>query len=253
MVLGHPVRRFDRLDSTNREAERWALAGAPDGALVVAQHQLAGRGRLGRSWFDLPGKSLLFSLVLRPSIPASGAPAITFVAAVALADALARWVPRGSIEIKWPNDVLVGSRKGAGILLEMRCEAQRVEHIILGVGVNVGGDPEEFPDEIRDSSTAVAAWSSAAPNPSDVLGAFLQEFELRYQAFLDAGLSTIVPRWNRWFRGIGQRLRVRTPSAVLEGTARGLGPGGALVLDLGGQRTVEVLAGDVELSTTRGP
>lgn len=248
--LGRPMLYLREVDSTNREAERWAGGGAPEGALVIAEHQRAGRGRLGRSWLDLPGQSLLLSLVLRPPVSPAWCPALTFVAAVALADALDRWIPRDLLEIKWPNDVLCGGRKVAGILLEMRCEGERVEHVILGVGVNVGGNLARFPQELRRRCTSVAEWAKdSAPDRLDVLCAFLGELERWYAEFLSGGLQAIRERWNSWFKMAGQRLRAETDRGVVEGAARGLGPTGALVLETDDGRFLEILAGDVERST----
>lgn len=249
--LGRHLRHLEEADSTNRQAEQWALAGAPEGALVLAEHQRGGRGRLKRSWFDLPRKSLLFSFVLRPDLPAAQAPTLTFAAAIALADSLSSWIDENLIEIKWPNDVLIAGRKVAGILLEMRCEGQRVEHVILGVGVNVAGTPEEFPPEVRGSTTTIEAHAVPPPSRLDVLCAFLSAFEDVYDRFLQEGFPHLQPRWNRWFRRSGQWLRVRTAGGVVEGWARGLGPGGALVLDPGNGPTLSVLAGDVETGSTR--
>jgi BirA family biotin operon repressor/biotin-[acetyl-CoA-carboxylase] ligase len=249
--LGRPVRYLDRVDSTNREGERWALGGAPEGALVLAEHQEAGRGRLGRSWADIPRKSLLFSLILRPVVPPADAPLLTYAAAIALAQAASRWVPPDAVEIKWPNDVLLGGRKVAGILLEMRCEAQTVEHLILGVGVNVDGLPSELPPDVRDRATTLAA---LAPNPPDrlsVLCAFVEGFEAVYQAFLDDGFEALRPQWNAWFRMSGRPVRIQTGRGILEGTAQGLGTGGALLLRSADGRVLPVYAGDVELATTR--
>jgi BirA family biotin operon repressor/biotin-[acetyl-CoA-carboxylase] ligase len=253
-VLGRPARHLEETDSTNRAAERWAAEGAPEGALVVAEHQVGGRGRLGRAWFDLPGRSLLFSLVLRPPLAAPRAPPLTFVAAVGLAETLARWVPSGEIEIKWPNDLLLGGRKAAGILLEMRAEGQAVQHVILGIGVNVEGSMAEFPAEFRPRSTTVAAHAEHPPSRLEFLCGFLEAFEQRYEEFLDSGLEGLLPQWNRWFRMAGEQVRVLSPRGRVEGRALGLGATGSLVVDPGdGQTPVEIFAGDVETSTTRCP
>jgi len=250
--LGRPVRHCAEVDSTNREAERWAAEGGPEGALVLAEEQTAGRGRLGRSWAAVPGRSLLFSLLLRPQLPAAQAPPLTFAAAIALAEALARWVPAEALELKWPNDVLLGGRKAAGILLEMRAEGQRAEHVILGVGVNVEGAAEDFPEEVRALCTTVWAWAPARPRRLDVLCAFLEAFESAYDDFLVRGLDALLPRWNRWFRLRGEPIRVHTGRGVVQGTALGLSPAGSLRVDPGdGTAPVEILAGDVERSTTR--
>lgn len=252
-TLGRPARHLARVDSTNREAERWAREGAPEGALVVADLQEAGRGRLGRTWHGLPGQSLLASLLLRPPISPAEAPLLTYAAALALAEALAEWVATDSLEIKWPNDVLVGGRKVAGILLEMRGDAQAVEHVILGVGVNVGGRPEDLPEDVRGRATTVAAGARKAPDRLDVLCGFLEAFEDAYHAFLAGGFEALRPRWNAWFRMTGRTVRIQTPAGVREGVARGLGPNGALLLEGPGGATTEIYAGDLELATTRVP
>ncbi|MBI5441159.1 MAG: biotin--[acetyl-CoA-carboxylase] ligase [Deltaproteobacteria bacterium] len=249
-VLGHAYRYLEEVDSTSREAERWALGGAPEGALVVAERQQAGRGRLGRSWVGLPGKSLLFSLVLRPSIPTADAPLLTYAASVALVRALSRWIDRAHLEIKWPNDVLVGGRKAAGILLELRAEGQAVDHVVVGVGVNVEGGLEEFPAELRDRVATVAEFAAPAPERLGVLCAFLEEFESGYERFVREGFGPLREEWNAWFRMAGRPVRVQAVSGALEGIAQGLDPSGALLLR-SAQGVFPVFAGDVELAAVR--
>lgn len=252
-VLGRPARHLARVDSTNREAERWARDGAPEGALVVADGQTAGRGRLGRSWLDLPGRSLLGSVLLRPPLPAAAAPLLTYVAALSLAEALASWIPADRLEIKWPNDVLVSGRKVAGILLEMRAEAHAVEHVILGVGVNVGGGRPDLPDDLRDLATTVAAEAPQPPDRLDVLCRFLEVFEGAYRTFLEEGFPALRGRWDAWFRAAGRPVRIRAAGTVREGLARGLDEAGALLLEAADGSVSRVYAGDLELATTRGP
>ncbi|MDF1555921.1 MAG: biotin--[acetyl-CoA-carboxylase] ligase [Deferrisomatales bacterium] len=252
-TLGRALRHLESVDSTNREAERWALDGAPEGAAVVAEHQGAGRGRLGRHWHDRPGESLLLSVVLRPPTPSASAPLLTFVAAVALAETCAHWVPAERVAIKWPNDVLVGGRKMAGILLELRAEGQRVEHVVLGVGVNVGGAVTDLPPELRVSAGTLAEAVGEMPAPTrlDTLCRFLERLEAGYDAFCAVGPGSVTEPWNRWFRMAGERIAVHTPGGRLEGVALGLGPAGQLRLDDGTGTAVEIYAGDVEWSSTR--
>lgn len=252
-TLGRALRHLETVDSTNREAERWALNGAPHGALVVAEHQSAGRGRLGRTWCDRPGESLLFSVVLRPPTPAGGAPLFTFVAAVALAETCVSWVAIEQVAIKWPNDVLLGGRKVAGILLELRAAGQEIEHLVLGVGINVGGDAGDLPPTVGAGVTTLAEAAGGGPVPTRlaVLCRVLERLEAGYDAFCAAGPSPVVECWNRWFRMAGKPIVVHTPAGRVVGTALGLGPAGQLrVADHGG--TVrEVFAGDVDHSSTR--
>jgi BirA family biotin operon repressor/biotin-[acetyl-CoA-carboxylase] ligase len=252
--FGRSLRHLARLDSTNREADRWAQQGAPEGSLVVAELQEAGRGRLGRSWYGLPGKSLLFSLVLRPDVHPSDAPLLTFVASVALAETITAWVPAPAIEIKWPNDVLISGRKAAGILLEMRTEGQRVDSVVLGVGVNVEGSSADFPAELRETAiTAEEAAPNKKPDRLAFLCHFLEVFEEAYDLFLAEGFGPLSVRWNEWFRMVGQSVRVRTAAGVAEGVAKTLGARGALVLERAPGDLTEIYAGDVEFATTRTP
>jgi BirA family biotin operon repressor/biotin-[acetyl-CoA-carboxylase] ligase len=252
-TLGRPLRHLESVDSTNREAERWALAGAPEGAVVVAERQSSGRGRLGRHWHDRAGESLLLSVVLRPPTPAASAPLLTFAAAVALAETCAHWVPPEQVAIKWPNDVLVGGRKVAGILLELRAEGQRVEHVVLGAGINVGGAAADLPPELQATAGTLAELCGGGPAPTRLAAfcRFLERLEVVYDAFCGAGPGSVVEPWNRWFRMAGERVAVHTPGGRVEGVALGLGPAGQLRLDDGSGTPVEIFAGDVEGSSTR--
>ncbi len=249
--LGLPCRHLPIAGSTNREAEAWARRGAPHGALVTADHQSDGRGRLGRAWLDRPGETLLLSLVLRPDLPAARAPTLTFAAAVALAEALGSWMPAEEIEIKWPNDVLLSGRKVAGILLEMRAEAQRVEHVILGVGVNVGGTSGDLAEEICSLATTVAEHADPAPDRLDVLCGFLERFGSWHDRLGRDGFEPVRAEWDRWFRARNRPVHVRTGNRVVVGLARGLTQNGGLGVERPDGGRVEILAGDVEASTTR--
>ncbi len=252
--LGRAVRHFESVDSTNRQADRWAEAGAPEGALVVADQQLRGRGRRNRSWYAHPGGSLLLSLVLRPRVPAGQAPLLTYAAAAALAGALARWVEEETVAIKWPNDVLLGGRKVAGILLEMRTEGALPAHVVVGVGVNVQVPPGAFPAELAGAATSVSEWC-APPGPDrlDVLCAFLERFEALYDAFGREGFTPVRAAWKRWFRHRGRPVRIHAPSGLIEGRALGLDEDGAFLVERPDGSRARVVAGDLELASTREP
>ncbi|MBI3064716.1 MAG: biotin--[acetyl-CoA-carboxylase] ligase [Deltaproteobacteria bacterium] len=162
--LGTKFHYFQEIDSTNSYARRLADAGAPEGAVVIAEHQSDGRGRLGRSWESPPYRNLYFSLLLRPTLAPAHAPQITLMAAVALADTVAAFVAEPPA-IKWPNDILLQGKKLAGILTESSCDAKRIEFVILGIGVNLNF-PRERTDAMELSKTSDSTPSRPAGKPA---------------------------------------------------------------------------------------
>src|SRR4051794_14278733 len=150
--LGRAYRHLAECRSTNDEAAAWARAGAPHGALVIADAQTGGRGRLGRTWHSPPGENLYFSTVLRPEIPPHRAPPLTLAVGVALADAVRE--AGCDAQLKWPNDLLLDGKKVAGILTEMTTSGGRVEFVVIGIGVNL--DARAFPAELDGRATSIA-------------------------------------------------------------------------------------------------
>ncbi|PLX39999.1 MAG: biotin--[acetyl-CoA-carboxylase] ligase [Deltaproteobacteria bacterium] len=249
-ILGCEVRHFDELDSTNRECSRWGEEGAPEGALVVADHQLSGRGRLGRSWHDDLGESLMMSLLLRPKVELSRAPLLTFVAAVALAETLSTWLDEQKVEIKWPNDLLVDGRKISGILLESRIEASRLDFVVLGMGVNVKGSLDGFPSELKQSATTLEREGASGVSRLELLAGFLERLEGLYLSFTKDGFGPVKARWDRWFKMVGEEVRVTGGDNVITGVVRELSSDGALILENKGD-LLPVHAGELSRLTTR--
>jgi BirA family biotin operon repressor/biotin-[acetyl-CoA-carboxylase] ligase len=149
--FGRAVRGFEACPSTNAEAAAWAREGAPEGALVIAEHQTAGRGRLGRTWSDTPGHNLLFSVVLRPALPPHRLGLITLAGGIAVAEAVSEWTNPVTPRIKWPNDVLLDGRKCCGMLLES--DLGRDPFVVLGIGLNVNQDV--FPPALAERATSL--------------------------------------------------------------------------------------------------
>lgn len=223
------VRYLPETDSTNRQAMAWALGGAPHGALVLADFQTAGRGRMGRTWVASPGSGLLFSVVLRPTREPDLRPLFTLAAAVAICECVSGLGLEPGL--KWPNDVLIENRKVAGILAEAAGDV-----VILGVGVNVGRGA--LPPEIAESATSLEECSGGRRiNRLEVLAGLIGHL-----AELVEGPVTAIPeRYRRWSLTLGRRVRVVLDSESLEDLAVDIDPAGGLVLQ-GGQ---VVRAGDV--------
>ncbi|PSQ90025.1 MAG: biotin--[acetyl-CoA-carboxylase] ligase [Bacteroidetes bacterium QS_8_64_10] len=241
--LGRPARGYQETGSTNRQAMTWTREGAPEGSLVVAEHQTAGCGRLGRSWNDASGRNLLFSVVLRPDLPAEGLSLITLAAGVAVTDAIAACLPHQPA-IKWPNDVLVGGRKCCGMLLESSSKGTSPGPVVLGVGLNV--NQEVFPDELAGRATSLLLEGGRPVSRAPLLADLLRQLEKRYDALrCDEGAS-VREAYEARLAGCGDELTVRTAdgSAEAGGTLHGVSETGALVLETAsGRRTFH--AGEV--------
>lgn len=251
--FGRVLRVLASVDSTNREAARWAADGAPDGAVVVAATQTAGRGRLGRSWFGAAGETLMASVVVRPKGGPQQASLITYVAAVALAEAFAKWVDEAAIEIKWPNDVLLRGRKVAGILLESRIEGGLVDFVAVGVGVNVSGSRVGLPEELRGFAGVLAeeAGPGEPPTVVELLAEFLGKFEAAFDLFSSGGFSALAARFGRWFKMKGKFVTITVGERKVSGTVEGIDADGSLVIKTEAGREV-FFAGDVAFATTKG-
>lgn len=239
--------------STNIDALEWASEGAPEGALVVAEHQTAGRGRWGRSWFSEPGASLLFSLVLRPRLGTEELGLITTTLGLACVEAL-RESTGLTLRIKWPNDVTADGRKLAGILVETRVEAGRVDVAVAGVGLNF--HPFVAPTDIATRAISVAdamerVGLGSPPPRATVLASLLRQFETLYDELTGDRAADVVARASAYSDVLGNEVRVvLADGRTLLGRASRLLPSGALELDTGSER-IAVDSGEVELVRPR--
>jgi BirA family biotin operon repressor/biotin-[acetyl-CoA-carboxylase] ligase len=191
-VLGQPMHLLATTTSTNDEAKRGASEGAPHGSTWVAERQTAGRGRQGRSWYAAAGENLLFSVLARVACPPSRLPLIALAAGLAVRDAVAAVASDGAVAIKWPNDVLVGGRKIAGILVEAITTGSRVEAVVVGVGINV--HTREFPTDIADRATSVALVSRTPPDRALLLADVLTALDRDMHVVVARGLGLLRAR-----------------------------------------------------------
>ena len=247
------VVRLDTVDSTQSVAFALAERGAADRTVVVADQQLEGRGRRGRTWRAPAGTSLLASIIVRPRLPQALLATLSLATAVATAEALRR-VARVETKLKWPNDVLVGGRKIAGILLESRTGARAETGssvtagipplvTIIGIGINLG--QREFSPDLADSATSVALETGHAPSRESLLTALLEEFDTWRARLEGEGFGPIREGWRRLSDTLGRRVTVD----AVTGVAADLDTDGALLIDVGGSLT-RVLAGAVSSGDT---
>jgi len=233
---------FDSLPSTMDECRRLAAEGAPEGLLVWSLEQTAGRGRRGRSFMS-PRGNLYLSLLLRPAGSAAGGAQLGFVAAVALAEAVAGLVPDGKsrLRLKWPNDLLIDRAKASGILLEGQPAPDgSLDWIILGIGVNLASHPTDMPYP----ATSLAAAGSRA-GPAELLGGFAARFVRWYERWKSAGFHPVREAWLARAAGLGEPITVRLPRETLEGRFADLDETGILWLELAGGGRRAVATGDL--------
>jgi len=244
--LGRPLHFFATIDSTNTYAAGLARAGACEGTVVIADSQSGGKGRLGRSWISPPGVNLYLSAILRPSVPAATVPQLNLLAAVAVADTVARDCGL-TPAIKWPNDVLVGGKKVCGILAEMQTEAGAVRAVVLGIGVNLNAPLGAFPEELRDKASSLFLTGGRLVDRPAFAAALLTHLEKLYVLWLEQGFPALRPAWEHYAAWmIGTPITVAAPEGTVTGTVLGLDSDGALLLQEGGGGTPRrLLAGDV--------
>jgi len=246
--LGHALHWFEEVGSTNDVAKRLADEGASHGEVVVAESQTAGRGRRGRTWTSPAGRNLYMSAVLRPDLPPSRAAELTLLASVAVCQAVRQ--AGVSSGIKWPNDLLAGGRKLAGILTEIAADPDRVQWLVLGIGVNVNLRQDEIPDELRPIATSLAI-ERGEPVPRALFAAAvlsaLEEWLDRHQ---EEGFAPVREAWKSMSDTLGREVRVRTNDTDLVGVAEDVDGAGALLVRTG-EGLERVLAGDVEMLRPR--
>jgi BirA family transcriptional regulator, biotin operon repressor / biotin---[acetyl-CoA-carboxylase] ligase len=242
--LGKHIHYFREVDSTNSHARRLAEQRTPEGEVVIAESQTHGRGRLGRPWVSPPYVNLYLSVILRPTLPPIDAPQITLMAAVALAESLAAFIPVFPA-IKWPNDILAGGKKLAGILTESACHGERVDFVILGIGVNINYPVESMPDAIRQRATSMLGLTGASVSRENVVRRLIQGLDRCYGELEEMGFQALAPRWEARFELRGKKVRVAMTDRIIMGIARGIDRDGALILEDGRGELQRVVAGDV--------
>jgi BirA family biotin operon repressor/biotin-[acetyl-CoA-carboxylase] ligase len=245
-VFGHAgFHFFDDIGSTNDYAAELAERGCPEGTVVVADRQAKGKGQKGRKWFSPPGAGIYLSVVLRPKVRPKDAPKITLVAAVSAAETLISCAGL-DIGIKWPNDIVVRGKKIAGILAETNIDGDAVNHVVLGVGINVNTRKGDLPDRLGGIATSVLM-ETGKPSPRSVLArVFLMDFETRYSSFLDGDFPEILARWKKLAVVRGKGVRIHEAGSVLEGTVVDVDHEGRLVIDDGGGRANAICSGEIE-------
>jgi BirA family biotin operon repressor/biotin-[acetyl-CoA-carboxylase] ligase len=242
-LFGKRILHFFKTDSTNRVAMELGYAGEPEGAVVLAEEQTAGRGRAGRAWHSERGTGLYFTLLLRPKLSPVQAPILTMLAGIAAHSAITAQTGV-SPDLKWPNDLLLNDKKIGGTLTEMHAEPSQIRFVIIGCGINV--NQETFPEELTGVATSLRRETGHSHSRLELLVRLLSEFETDYNRFLREGIAPVIERFQRISPfANGKRVRVDNGVHSYAGVTTGLSPEGLLLVKKYDGQIQAVIAGDV--------
>lgn len=242
---GHDVVYFDEVDSTNIQAKALGEKGMSHGTLVVADRQVNGRGRRGRSWESPEGTSIYMTILLRPEVVPTKAPMLTLVMAQSVAEGIRETTGLES-GIKWPNDIVIDKKKVCGILTEMSTEIDYINYVVIGVGINV--NQNTFPEEIQSKATSLMLEKGEIIKRSELVAAVMKRFEKNYETFLKTeDLSGIIEEYNKMLVNRGKEVRILEPGNEYNAYASGINPQGELVVTTEDGAEKHIFAGEVSV------
>ncbi len=238
--IGRQVFLYETTDSTNTVAAMLAEKGEKEGTIVVADSQVRGRGRFGRSWVSPPGVNVYMSIVLRPEMEPKDATLITIMAAVACTLALRR-VTGLPITIKWPNDLMVSEKKLGGILTETRMDSKRIEYAVSGIGINVNMDLDVLPDVVKEVATSIKMETGRLFSRAEIIQKVLNEINDWYNILKEKRHSEITSQWEQLTSTLGRNVEIIIGSEALKGIAESITDEGLLILRLpsGASRVIQ--------------
>lgn len=255
---GKNIVYYDATDSTNLRIRELGDAGAPHGTLAVADRQTAGRGRRGRSWESPPGSSIYMSILLRPDIPPDRAPMLTLVMALSVAEGICQCMQTGgnsgnslAIQIKWPNDIIINGKKLAGILTEMSSQVDYINHVTVGVGINV--NRTEFPEEIRETASSLCLECGHTVKRAPLIAAVMERLEENYDIFLRTlDLSGLMERYSALLVNRDREVTVLGAKEQYRAHALGINNTGELIVRREDGSIEEIFAGEVSVRGVYG-
>jgi BirA family biotin operon repressor/biotin-[acetyl-CoA-carboxylase] ligase len=241
--IGREIFFYEHVGSTNTVA--FDLAGRTnDGAVVVADSQEKGRGRLGRSWISPPGSNIYMSIILKPDLEPMDATLITLMAAVASTRALRRTTGL-DISIKWPNDLIVSEKKIGGILTDLKTAQKRILCAVVGIGINVNSDLDGFPEEVRKIATSLKNETGRTFPREELIPGLLNEMDIWYRHLKSLSREKILSAWKSLTSTLGKNVIVATGQETLAGIAESVDDAGMLLLRLPSGEMKRISSGDV--------
>lgn len=245
---GKTIHYLEECPTTQEIAQQLAREGAPDGTIVIAESQTEGKGRMMRPWESTKSKGIWMTVIVRPNVLPHQAPQFTLIAAVAIVNAMKSLYKNFTPVIKWPNDLLVNGRKCTGILTEMLAEIDRVDALLIGIGINVNQQLNDFPEELHDIATSISIEEGNSIDRGELVASILSYLERYCDQYVQKGFSEIKTLWEESSGTIGKRIRATTLREVFEGVAIGITEDGILEIKLDNGDIKRVYSADIEIT-----
>lgn len=244
--LGRQIYYEESVSSTQKIALQMSVDGDPEGTIVIAEEQTSGRGRMNREWYSAKFSGIWMSIILRPDLLPKDAPQLTLITAVAIVQAIEE-VTTLHPQIKWPNDILVNGKKVTGILTELQAESDRINSVIIGIGMNVNQESNSFPDEIASIATSLFIESGKKVNRAKLIQVVLTKLEYLYDLYLQEGFYPIKLLWESYAVSIGKMIKARMLKETVKGKALGITDDGVLMLEDDSGKVHYIYSADIEL------
>lgn len=244
-LIGQKIITFDQLGSTNQEAKKVALEGMEEGTIIIADEQIAGKGRRGRNWVSPPGTGIWMSIILRPDTQPQNASMLTLIAGLAVCKVIHQITSMKAL-IKWPNDIVINGKKICGILTEMNSEIDFINFVVIGIGINV--NIPEFPPELDNIATSLMLEGNKKYKRKTLVKKILEEFEVCYNKYLQTeDLQGIIDDYNSYCVNIGREVRVISKSEEITGRVKCVTPKGELIISTSNGDDILVTSGEVSV------
>jgi BirA family biotin operon repressor/biotin-[acetyl-CoA-carboxylase] ligase len=251
-VIGQNLTFFEQVDSTNLYAKRIAEGGFLDGTVIMADEQLNGRGRMGRTWVSPKGKGIWMSIMLKPKINPADASKVTLLAACAVCRAIEE-ISGLYTKIKWPNDIVLNGKKLCGILTEMSAEIDGINYLIIGIGVNVNIDLDDFPKELQEIATSIKIEKGDKVIRKELAAAIINNFERYYKGFIKTGsIKDYINEYKERSAVLSKEVIVTSSTLELRGTVVDISEEGQLQLELYDGSIKEIISGEVSVRGLTG-
>lgn len=243
-MIGNKILHYQKISSTNDIAKKLALSNAKEGCVIIAEEQTQGKGKLGRTWISPPYKNLYFSVILRPQVTLSESSCLTLLSALSIIKALEK-LYKLKVNIKWPNDIIIKGRKIGGILTEIDNGRNFINFAIIGIGINVNMDKEDFPASLQKTASSLKQELGFLISKEEVLKEILKKLDTNYFLFKKEGFLSFVDTIKLFVYPLGKFIKIASGNSIFKGQVIDLDKSGALILRDENGFVISLLTGEI--------